>query len=385
VLTYRDMIDAIADGVGGNAQSGATRLVRTAIQDAYRDLAQATSDWKYLIREYRINLNASYSTGTIEYDYTGGANERQLTLTTGTWPSWAERGRVRIADVIYEVDRRISDSILTLDDVNSPVADIASGTSYELYQDLYQLPEDFLSSDQLMPASNRCGMQYVSAEEFAYRTRYSSSSGTPYIWTVFGSTERIVRLTLAIHPSPTTAETLDFTYRRRPQPLYYSGHDVFDSQGTIATTASSTTVTGTGTAFESGMAGSILRVSRNTQLPTDREGGNPFREELQIRSVTNATTLVLEAAAVNTASNVRYTISDPIDFTPVMLTAFRRLCEMHLEIARNGKFVAQKQQMYYMALREAKAADTPSRQQQYMGSGGPWPQRLADMPVEWES
>lgn len=76
--------------------------------------------------EVEIGLD-SYSTGTITYDHTGGANERQVTLAGGTWPSWAKApGRLFYNGAFYNLDARISDTILTLEgsglggDVSSP-------------------------------------------------------------------------------------------------------------------------------------------------------------------------------------------------------------------------------------------------------------------------
>lgn len=380
MFTYRDAVDLLVNNAGGNVQASVLQTCRGAVLDAYREICEARR-WNYLLREYRINLNAGYSTGTIAFDLTGGANERQLTLTTGTWPSWAAAGRVRIADVIYEVDRRISDSIITLDDINSPTADIAAGTSYELYQDVYGMPEDFLSHDKLLPASNRWSMRYVSPAVWSQLTRYGGGLSVPSMWTIMADPDNLTRMALFLYPAPGTAESLDFIYHRRPQKLTYSGHGGdLESGGTITTSASSTAVTGTGTAFESGMAGSLIRVSRNSQLPTGLEGANPAREELQIRSVTSATALTLESAAVNAATSVKYVISDPVDIDLSMQTAFLRCCEKHFEIRKGGKDVAMRDRLYSDALRLAAGADSRHFEVRYLGEGMSLRPRLAHMP-----
>lgn len=80
--------------------------------------------------EVEIGLD-SYSTGTVVYDHTGGANERQLTLTGGTWPTWAKSpGRIFINEDWYSLDTRVSDSIVTLKSTDNPGADVASTTFY---------------------------------------------------------------------------------------------------------------------------------------------------------------------------------------------------------------------------------------------------------------
>lgn len=368
--TYRDIADTLLQISGANAIAGNMGMVRGAIHEALRTLGNDLSA-KYLVREDSLNLNASYSTGSIAYDATGGSNERQVTLTTGTWPTWAAAGRILISDVPYEVDRRISDSIITLDDRNCPDEDVASGTSYTLYQNIYPLPADFLTHRHAVLRSNSCELCWIDPPDWAHLSRRDTGLSTPTRFTIMGDPDNLTRLALFIHPAPSADDAIHLLYNRRPQSLVYSGHDAaVDCAGKITTTASSTTVAGSGTAFESGMVGSILRVGRDaTNVPTGLDGPTPYKEELQIKSVTNATTLVLEAAATYSSSNVKYCVSDPIDLEPAMLTAFLRGCELAFERRRNGKQVALKQAEYLMALRMAKAADHRTTQRQYAGEG----------------
>ena len=102
-----------------------------------------THDWSFLMPTATLSLNGAYSTGTIAYDHTGGANELQVTLSGGTWPSWAASGMIDIAGNDYPVESRVSDTVLTLDANNNPGADVAASTSYNLHQDDYELPDDF--------------------------------------------------------------------------------------------------------------------------------------------------------------------------------------------------------------------------------------------------
>lgn len=80
--------------------------------------------------EIEIGLD-TYSTGTVVYDHTGGANERQLTLTSGTWPTWAKLpGRIFINNDWYSLDTRVSDSIVTLRITDNPGSDVSSTTFF---------------------------------------------------------------------------------------------------------------------------------------------------------------------------------------------------------------------------------------------------------------
>ena len=130
ILTYRDAIDAAVDFLSGNSTGASQRDIRRAIHAAYREVGDAFS-WSFLKKQGRVPLQALESTGTVAYDHTGGANERQLTLTpvaAEVWPSWAIDATVRVGTVPCRVESRISDTVLTLDVNLNPGADVAAST-----------------------------------------------------------------------------------------------------------------------------------------------------------------------------------------------------------------------------------------------------------------
>ena len=88
-----------------------------------------------MIRDNTIEIGLdSYSTGTFTYDHTGGANERQVTLTGGTWPAYAKSpARFFYSGAFYNVSSRISDSIITLSG-SGIGSDVASASDYYLEQ-----------------------------------------------------------------------------------------------------------------------------------------------------------------------------------------------------------------------------------------------------------
>ena len=99
--------------------------------------------WSFLHPVTTLTTSAPYSTGTIAYDHTGSANELEITLTGGTWPSWAADGSITISATTYAVATRTSDTILLLAAGDNPGEDIASGTSYELGRQNMDLDDDF--------------------------------------------------------------------------------------------------------------------------------------------------------------------------------------------------------------------------------------------------
>jgi hypothetical protein len=150
---------------------------------------------------------------------------------------------------------------------------------------------------------------YLTPDEAMKVERVNYRSGFPLHWTIikdpasYGWAVKLIGY-------PIKQETIDFTYRRRPRPIRYSGHEAALRQGTIA--RSSATVTGTGTAFSSAMVGSILRVGDTTNSPGPMESITPWVSESKITAVASATGLTT-ADSGTVASSTKYLITDPID------------------------------------------------------------------------
>lgn len=333
MLTYQDCVEHLVDWNGGNAGDHTLRELRRAIKSAISEIA-AVRQWRYLNRIASVNLNAQYNTGTIAYDATGGTYERQVTLTTGTWPSWAANGVLRVtynsATCDFPIDRRISSSIVTLVSDPAPADDIASGTSYTLYQDAYTLPVDFLAIGQVYPNQTTAHV-WGQQDQHAAR-RLGGSSGLANSYTIRQDRKTPGRSAIYLDGWPTAAGTVEFQIRCLPRALVYSGYQARDRQGKVS--ISGQAVTGDGTAFESGMVGSVFRASVNsTAFPSSEVGDNPFASQSVIQSVESATSLTLRDS-VTTATSVKYTISDPIGIASYMETLFFRCCEKQAEIVR---------------------------------------------------
>lgn len=387
LLTYRDVIDHLLDFKHGAAQDVEHRTMKRAVRAAWRDL-HSQSAWSYALREYQINLQAAYSTGTIEYDFTGGANERQVTLTTGTWPTWAASGRIKIASKIYEVDQRVSNSVITLDSVHCPQSDIASGTSYTLFQNTYAAPDDFGGMIGFHDeAVQSWGSSYIAPDEWSMYDRNHGNMGQPFYWTVLADPERPGGWMIATTGYPSSAKPLWFLYRRRMAEPTLSGLEskaTSQSAGTVALTSGSATVTGTSTAFDSSMIGSVMRVSANASEPTSSDGLNAFATEYVIRSVSSATSLTLKSAATETASGKGFVISSLLDIPPFMHNALLRGAEHQwaLLAATEPTMVSIASSEYKRAVRRAKedeaslslgpSSATMSRYRGVIGDRGVW-------------
>lgn len=303
MLAY-DVIERLIDFAGADFGDRSLRDARRALQDAVREFP-GLHRWNYGYTWHRLNLNPSYATGTVAYD----SSSRALTLTGGAWPSWAARGNLRIADVVYAVSSRDSGTVLTLDATLCPVADLAAGTSYVIYQDTYDLPADFLATDKVIAEINRFVLEYVHPTSILFAIRSVNNAGTPLYYTIFPSPATAERYAMRLYPYPNATQTLDFIYQRRLRRVRY---DMVEA-GNVSVANGSTALSAVGTSFRSDMVGSVIRLSRDSVRPTSPEGGNAAALETKVAAVGSATTLTLTDAAADDFTGVAYLLSDPLD------------------------------------------------------------------------
>jgi hypothetical protein len=328
LFTFADAFDSIFSYIGSAPNDRAVRDVRQAIDEALRDIVNA-HNWSYYYKHGRLLLNPPYSTGTIGYQATGGPSPYYVTLTDGSWPSWAAGGSLRVGTSVYRVDLVLNATHLTLTPPLVPAADLASGTNY---QQVY-----CINGDEKYPN----------------------------------------RLVARFSPIPSDARTLDFIYKRRPRPIRWQSM----SQGTVVLIAASSIVEGTGTAFDATMTGSVFRSSANSQLPTWMAGSNPAVFEAVVGSVA-AQQLFLSDVAPTSYPAARYVISDPIDIdTGSMLNAFLRCCEHMISQHRIMKDKPDARAQYRDELIRAKSADSRSFAGRAEGESGSYRQRMKDMPI----
>jgi hypothetical protein len=95
--------------------------------------------WSFLRPVIQLTFNAPYSTGTV------AVANGLVTLTTGTWPTWAANGgELEIDGARYRVKARVSNSVVSIDNTT---ASEAAGTSYTLQHARVILPQDFAGID----------------------------------------------------------------------------------------------------------------------------------------------------------------------------------------------------------------------------------------------
>jgi hypothetical protein len=362
IQTYSDSVQYVLDSHALERAPLNERHARSAVRRAYSDLPKKHA-WNYYYRQRLMQTVEDYSTGTIVYDHTGGAHERMLTLTTGTWPSWAAYGRVIIDDVHYEVDDRKSDSIITLTETSNPGADVAS-TTYQIYRNSYPLPANFGVMHGLWSVSEQMMIPFVDQRnQYQALQAFYETPAAPRHATIRATGKYISGVELVLGPPPDELLTYDMLYQAFPRALSIEEY----ANATVSITSGAATVTGaTGVVFPTTCVGSIIRFSSGSVKPTGPLGGidgaeNPFVYQGVIKSRDSATQLTLEEVMPTTISSlsaVGYTISDPIDIdTNRMLTAFQLACEAEFSRLAARKDMMEKSQMAMSALRLAMESD----------------------------
>lgn len=204
--TYSGLIDYLIVSSFGGPQDAEQKDIKQAIIRSYDELT-TMRDWSYYHVHGRIILQAPYSTGTV------ASSGITVTLTGGTWPSWAATGAyLKVGEEICRVATRSSGSVVTLDTTLSLKADV-TGQPYTLYRSVYPLPADFRNMDEPSDEFNWWSGLYVTPDEAMKLDRVSNSSGEPYHWTVIKDPDG-TGWAIKLIGYPTKLETLDFTYRR---------------------------------------------------------------------------------------------------------------------------------------------------------------------------
>lgn len=367
IWTYADAIAHALDYLGAASDAQTERIARRAVQSAYQTL-HSQRNWVCYYQLGHVNTVPPYDTGTITYtDAT-----RQLTLTGGTWPSWAADGMVAIGNVAYPVVTRNSDSVLTLASANNPGQDLAS-TTYQIYRESYDLPVDFGAMDALyrmdgMPFS----LTYLAPGDFLGNQALNVGPSEPRFYTITNDPNRYSTIMLRFRPAPSDYFPFSFVYRRRPRALRVDGY----SDGTVNATSASTTVTGIGTVWASNLVGSIIRFAQNSTqpIPTGLSGANPFWLERSITGVANATSLTIDVQPGEDLTGVKYSIADPVDIEAgSMIVYFLREIERQCRIVKRMKPASPDENTQYeIALKQAFEADSRRFEALSAGAGFKW-------------
>lgn len=279
------------------------------MQDAWNEF-WSKRNWTYFYHRFRTWTVAPYNTGTVQYLQSSGAIPYQLTLTGGTWPSWAGMGTVAFGGtgVVYApppygtlglgnipnmVAARISNTVLQLSASSNPGEDVTTDSPFQLWQEAYTLPADFGAMGEQVRMGYSRWMKYLTPDEFIKYQRIQISPAAPYCYTIKGDEQKYGALAINFYPPPDALYQIDASYRRKPRQMNILEY----STGTVSTTSGITTLTGGGGAiFNANMVGSVIRLAQDdSAVPTGVAGANPFYIERTIVAFIDAQTLTLDS------------------------------------------------------------------------------------------
>jgi hypothetical protein len=350
LVTAMDLQERLILMLGGKADDDSVTDIRTAIRQALRTVS-AEHTWPYYQNYLTLNTNATYTTGTITYT----ASTRVCTIAGGTWPTWAEQGVVIIDTLHARVETRTSGTSVTINADDAPVDDY-TGT-FTIYQYQFTLNTDYnIRSVGKIQVDQSNWLEYVNPTCFEtdVRRQYLTTGGRPRWFTISRDTQHRGQNVISLWPYPTTALRCRMGYVRHPYDVKTWGYQT----GTV-NTLTTTAVSGIDTVFNQNHVGCVLRTySDRVNVPSSTDGRFPWVDQAIVKTVTDATNLVTDAALTTVANDVAYVISDLLDVDNTALYEVV-VYAARLELAKlrrvDPKLQMLYQQDYDRALYSAKA------------------------------
>jgi hypothetical protein len=220
--SYNSLVERVGHflfGIRSGFSSDQTDDIEECIMDGLQDV-YAAHPWSFFRPIQDISTTAPYATGTVTI--AAGV----VTLTGGTFPSWAADGLLKVADGYYSVASRDTATQITLDDTSVTVA---TASSFELGRPEIPLPAAFdaIANDSDLtyyPDQNELYPSVQARHDQALRTYQQND---PYYdRPVFYSIRTVEfdpsvgsRKVLAFYPTPDAAYVLRVPMILRPIPV----------------------------------------------------------------------------------------------------------------------------------------------------------------------
>jgi voltage-gated potassium channel Kch len=201
--------------------SQADSVLQQAVNNAIWWIATAKF-WNYYKTYGDFTFREPYSTGTLAI----ANGSTTCTLTTGTWPSWAASGKLKIGNKVYRIASRTSNSIVVL--ATAWAEDAETVATYVLFQDEYALASDLLKFGRLYPGPGWGWGGEASSLEQVLEAQNTQILGEAYprMAAVHGSGNS-AKLIVWPYPSGSEDVLCGYWYYRRPAALS-SGADTAD-------------------------------------------------------------------------------------------------------------------------------------------------------------
>jgi len=363
LLTFRDAYEHLSDVFEqeGKAVGNLDRKLQRAIQVAYQKLP-SLHDWAYFRGDgsFTTSLPENH---TIAYT----ASDGLATISTGSWNADAVYGAILINNTRYAVKRRVSNTVIELQD--GPSADYNGTTRWQRFR--YLLPEDVGDITEVVDARQYFDLRRVTVKQTWWWQQVINAETYPLVWSVYPSPELPGRWEIWLSGSGQVQRSLNYLYRRRFTNLstleVLSGDNTVSIAGDIATFSAPILATNmantvlriSGTA--SHPTGYLSRIERDTVNGKNVETFNPPVSEHLITEISSTTVAVLNAPTA-TVTDAKYSISSHVDLNyEVMRELFYRICEEQYDIISRAEAPIRRLSAAaaMQALRSAMFADAP--------------------------
>lgn len=183
------------------------QVLNECVNDALWSLAQRHR-WSHLKRASELVVNGQYSSGTIDLT----TETTTVTLTGGTWPSWAASGEMEISGQFYRIESRDSDTQLTL--IAAYQGSTLSGGEYNLYRDRYVLPDDVYQFGQVLYGDSWLWPNTPTTMESVYaaKNHYMWTNEHAYAWAITNGE-------ILLWPPPSSDQYFNYTYYAKPSEM----------------------------------------------------------------------------------------------------------------------------------------------------------------------
>ncbi len=182
--------------------------IKQAVNDALDTLSQE-AEWPYLLTDRgTFSLDAFYDTGTVAVS----VGSTTMTLTTGTWPTWAASGKLKIAGKTYFINTRTSGSVIEL--ATAWKATALTATTFILFRDEYPLASDLMKFGRIHPGETWAwGGDPMGFDGFLdLQNDHNFSLDYPAAWTIAGSK-------IKMWPYPSQNALVNYSYYKKPAAL----------------------------------------------------------------------------------------------------------------------------------------------------------------------
>jgi hypothetical protein len=319
IFTYADMVYRLLAKRGLTGSSREMYMLRIAVQDALTELA-GRAHWRHYQRRVAVTTEQVSQYANTSFVASTGL----ITISTGSWPTSAAFGEIVYGEHRYKVVSRNSSTELLLSSVTAPAANFTGTVTW--MRPSYTLPFQIKQIRSVMDEDASRPLEYMDPVEAIRHRKLARTTGQSLRYTVRPSENYMGLMEIEFSPVPATAKRFEIGMVIRPRPF-----STFELTGTDgAYTSGSYEFTSASANFTSQHVGCILRISPSSTLPKGRTQFDDARSDYAIqtfiKSVTNATTVVVTEAFTTTGSAKGYTVSDPADINPLtMLSALEAL------------------------------------------------------------